>query len=131
MKASTIRSAPLIPRVLQRRTFFFGMLAFLMLPFMPVQLTSILSAVVWIFAGTPYAMIFVFLGTFRLDSIPIYSGIDRILTLILPNFPIAVAGWITVAFMFSGNLVTAYFFKRLLKTKFTRRFATRARTLRL
>jgi hypothetical protein len=129
MKASTIRSAPLIPKVLQRRTFFFGMLAFLMLPFMPVQLTSILSAVVWIFAGTPYAMVFVFFGTFRLDSIPIYSGIDRILTIILPGFPIALAGWITVAFMFSGNLVTAYLFRWLLKAKFTRRFAARSRIL--
>jgi hypothetical protein len=131
MKASRVGPAPLIPRVLQRRTFFFGMLAFLMLPFMPVQLTSILSAVVWIFAGTPYAIVFIFLGTFRLDSIPIYSGIDRILTLILPGFPIAVAEWITVAVMFSGNLVTAYIFKLLLKKKFTRRFATRARSLRL
>src|SRR5579872_6627806 len=110
MKASTIRSTPLIPKLLQRRTFFFGMLAFLMLPFMPVQLTSILSAVVWIFSGTPYALVFVLLGTFRLDSVPIYSGIDRILTTILPTFPIGLAAWNTVAFMFSGNLVTAYLF---------------------
>ncbi len=126
MKASVVRPSPLIPKVLQRRTFFFGMLAFLMLPFMPVQLTSILSAVVWIFSGMPYAMVFVLLGTFRLDSVPIYSGIDRILSTILPTVPVGLAASITVAFMFSGNLVTAYLFKRLLGAKFTKRFAARS-----
>jgi len=116
---------PLVSRVLQRRTFFYGMVAFLLLPFMPVQFTSILTAVVWIFSGTPYAMVFVVLGTFRLDAVPIYSGIDRILTMALPTVLIGFAGWITLVFMFSGNLLSAYLFKRVLRGKFTRRFRPR------
>ena len=98
------------------------MMAFLLLPFMPVQFTSILTAVVWIFSGTPYAMVFVVLGTFRLDSVPIYSGIDRILAMGLPTVMFGFAGWITIAIMFSGNLLTAYLLKRVLRGKFTRRF---------
>jgi hypothetical protein len=105
------------------------MVAFLMLPFMPVQLTSILSAVVWIFTGAPYALVFVFLGTFRLDSVPIYSGIDRILTTMLPALPLGSTAWMTVAFMFFGNVATAYLFKMILSAKFTRRFAIRPRML--
>jgi hypothetical protein len=113
---------PLIRKALQRRTFFFGMAVFLLLPVMPVEFTSILSAVVWIFAGTPYAIIFVVLGTFRVDSFPIYSGIVRIVAINLPPSLLSFAGSITLAIMFSGNLLTTYFFKRVLRVKFTSRF---------
>lgn len=122
MKRPTGGHRPIGDGTLHRRTFFYGMMAFLMLPFMPVQFTSVLTAVVWIFSGTPYAMAFVVLGTFRLDSVPIYSGIDRIFVMILPTILLGFAGWLTIAFMFSGNLLTAYLFKRILWTKFTKRF---------
>jgi hypothetical protein len=93
-------------------TFFCAMLGFLMLPFMPVQFTSILTAVVWIFSGTQYAVIYTILGTFRLDSVPIFSGIQNILHLIIPHSVVPFSQSITILLMFSGNLATAYLFKK-------------------
>jgi len=92
-----------------------------MLPFMPVQFTSILTAVVWIFSGIQYAVIFTILGTFRLDSFPIFTGIQNILRLIVPSSVLPFSQSITIAFMFLGNLATAYFFKKVFVNKLTKR----------
>ena len=105
----------------KRWAFFCGMLGFLLLPFMPVQFTSILTAAVWIFSGIPYAIVFTILGTFRLDSVPIYAGINNILGLILPVSLSAFSQAIAILVMFSGNLATAYFFKRVLGGKLVNR----------
>jgi hypothetical protein len=83
-----------------------------MLPFTPVQFTSILTAVVWIFSGIQYAVIFTVLGTFRFDSFPIYNGIQEIIEIFAPSMT-PLSGTVTVLVMFFGNLVTAYLFKRL------------------
>lgn len=121
MKRSIDTARLVFPGLSHRKTFFYGMTAFLMLPFMPVQFTSILTAVVWIFSGLPYAVAFVVLGTFRVDSVPIYSGIDRILVMVLPQVLAGLSGFMTVAIMFGGNLLTAYLFKVLLFSKFAKR----------
>ncbi len=91
-----------------------------MLPFMPVQFTSVLTAVVWIFAGIQYALVFTVLGTFRLDSIPIFTGIQSMVRVIAPQSFIPFSEPITVLLMFSGNLATAYFFKKVFAGKLSR-----------
>ncbi len=112
------------PRVVSRHwTFFCGMLAFLMLPFTPVQFTSILTAVVWTFSGVQYAVVFAIFGSFSLESIPIYNGIKNIIEVFLPatsGMPLLV-GAAVVAVMLLGNLATAFFFKWALGNKLSQR----------
>jgi len=97
------------------------MLGFLMLPFMPVQFTSVLTAVVWTFSGVQYALIFSALGTFRLDSVPIYSGIQNMVRLVVPGSVLPYSQSITILFMFTANLSTAFFFKKVLRSKLVNR----------
>ncbi|MDA4117924.1 MAG: hypothetical protein OK455_06225 [Thaumarchaeota archaeon] len=88
---------------------------------MPVQFTSVLTAAVWIFSGIQYAVVFTILGTFRLDSIPIFAGIQNILRLILPNGILPFTQSIAILIMFLGNLAAAYFFKKVLGGKMVNR----------
>jgi hypothetical protein len=119
-----MKRAPLVPPVhvtSKRWTFFCAMLGFLMLPFMPVQFTSVLTAVVWIFAGVQYAVVFTILGTFRFDSPPIFVGITNILSLLLPRGASSFSQEFTILLMYFGNLGTAYFFKKVLIGRLVRR----------
>jgi hypothetical protein len=107
------------------------MLGFLILPFMPVQFTSILTAVVWIFSGPLYAVVFTILGTFfRQDSFPIFTGIQHILNLVVPGNVLAFSAPITVSFMFLGNLATAYLFKSVFVGRVTKRIRRDSRQQR-
>jgi hypothetical protein len=117
------RATPAPPfHVISRHwTFFCAMLGFLMIPFMPVQFTSILTAVVWIFSGIQYALLFTFLGTFRFDSIPIFTGIQNILRAVAPSSFLPFSEPITILFMFLGNLATAYIIKRVFVAKLVSR----------
>jgi hypothetical protein len=107
--------------VSKHRAFFCAMLGFLMLPFMPVQFTSVLTAVVWTFSGVQYALVFTALGTFRLDSVPIYSGIQNMVRLVVPESVLPYSQSITILFMFTANLSTAFFFKKVLRSKLVNR----------
>jgi hypothetical protein len=100
--------------------FFCAMLGFLMLPFTPVQFTSMLTAVVWIFSGMQYAVVFTVLGTFRLDSFPIFNGIQDMVQIFAPSVT-PFSSTITVLVMFFGNFATAYLFKRLFVGKLVSR----------
>ncbi len=127
------RAAAGIPRLsaqgsaLRKRAFFAMMSGFLFVPFLPLQFTSIVTAVVWIFSGTGYAMVFVVLGTFmRADSFTIFSGIQNIFNTFLPVRFDALSQVFSVATMFVGNVATAYLFQRLLKNRLSRRLTVLA-----
>jgi hypothetical protein len=76
---------------------------------------------VWIFSGIQYAIVFTILATFGLESFPIFTGIQNILQLIIPNSVSPLYQAITVSVMFFGNLTTAYLFKRVLGSKLVSR----------
>jgi len=109
----------------RRRAFACCLGGFLLAPFIPVEFTSILTAMVWGFSGVAYAGVFTVIGTFfRADSFTVYSGIQP---LVARASPPDIAVWsqvITLAFMFLGNLGTAYLFKRIIRYKVMRRLPT-------
>jgi hypothetical protein len=98
---------------------------FLLAPFIPVEFTSILTAMVWGFSGVAYAAVFTVIGTFfRADSFTVYSGIQP---LVARAFPPDVGAWsqvITLTVMFLGNLGTAYMFKKIIRYRVMRRLPT-------
>lgn len=98
------------------------MMGFLIVPFVPLQFTSIITAVVWTVSGPYYAIVFVIVGTFfRTDSISIYYGIQRVLGFFLPQDIAALGQWIAIPIMFFGNLATTMLFKRFLRGKLLER----------
>ena len=97
------------------------MLGFLLMPFMPVQFTSILTAVVWAFSGAQFALIFTVLGTFRLDSFPIFAGLQDLFHIVVPTGLVPFTQLISIAVMFLGNLATAWFFKAVLVSRLAKR----------
>ena len=98
------------------------MSSFLLVPFIPIQFTSIITALVWTFSGPVYAMVFVLAGTFlRADSLPILSGIQDIVSKVLPYQSPEVAQSVTMGLMFSGNVCSAYLFKRILEHRLAKR----------
>jgi hypothetical protein len=119
MKRAT--ATPPVHAISKHWTFFCAMLGFLMMPFMPVQFTSILTSVVWIFSGIQYALVFTFLGTFRFDSVPIFTGIQNILRVVAPSSFLPFSEPITILFMFLGNLATAYLIKRVFVSRLVAR----------
>src|SRR5579871_2782037 len=72
--------------------FFSLMGGFLLVPAMPVQFTSIITAIVWSLSGALPGVIFLIGGTFfRPDSLPILSGIQGITEKVLPSSGAVVA----------------------------------------
>jgi hypothetical protein len=89
---------------------------------MPIQFTSMITALVWTFSGRVYAMLFVVAGTFlRMDSLPILSGIQNIVSKVLPNGSPELTQSVTMCLMFAGNVCSAYLFKRILEHRFANR----------
>lgn len=110
---------------LRSRAFFSLMGGFLLLPVLPVQFTSVITAIVWSFAGPLPAAVFLLSGTFlHVDSMPIFSGLQDVVARILPSLsPVGdQAG--AVASMLVGNLVTAYLFKLFVKKRILSRLPT-------
>ncbi len=103
---------------LRSRAFFSLMGGFLILPVLPVQFTSVITAIVWSFAGPLPAVVFLLGGTFfHADSIPIMSGLQDIVARILPELSVPEDQVGAVTTMLLGNLVTAYLFKMFVKKR--------------
>jgi hypothetical protein len=107
---------------LRRRAFFCLMGGFLVLPIIPVEFTSIITAVVWSVSGGLPAVVFLIAGTFfRLDSPTIFSGIAGVAGHLFPGYSTALDEAIAIAVMLAGNLATAYLFKRIVRTRLLNR----------
>ena len=104
---------------------------FLLLPVLPVQFTSVITAVVWSFAGPLPAAVFLLSGTFlHADSLPILSGLQNIVARILPGLsPIGDQAGAVVT-MLVGNLMTAYLFKLFVKKRILSRLPASYRIAR-
>ncbi|MDA4118841.1 MAG: hypothetical protein OK455_10935 [Thaumarchaeota archaeon] len=95
---------------------------FLVLPVIPIQFTSIITAIVWSISGVFPAMVFLVAGTFlRVDSATIFLGIQQMASRMFPSFSTTVDGEIAVLLMFVGNLATAYLFKRVVRSRLLNR----------
>jgi hypothetical protein len=115
---SPVASSHIVSR---RWAFFCGMLGVLMLPVMPVPFTSILTAVVWVFAGAPFAVVFIILGTYRLDAVPVYTLLQHLVVKVEPSGLAPFTLLITVSVMFLGNFAMAYLFKAIFVSRLMRR----------
>lgn len=108
------------------------MAGFLVLPVVPVEFTSIITAVVWSLSGGLPALVFLVAGTFlRVDSVTIFSGIEQIVGHLFPGLPTLVDEGLSVAVMFAGNLGTAYMFKRLVRNRLISRLPHSSISFRL
>lgn len=97
----------------------------ILMPLVPIQFTSLITAIVWTFSGPSYAIVFVTAGTFlQADSYTVFFGIQNIVTSLFPNYPLGVHQLITTGVMFGGNLTTAYLFKLVLHRRLLRRFSS-------
>jgi hypothetical protein len=98
------------------------MAGFLVFPIVPVQFTSIITAIVWSLSGGVPAIAFLVVGTFlRFDSFTILSGIGDIVARVFPSVSSIGDEELAAAVMFVGNLATAYFFKRVLRYRILKR----------
>jgi hypothetical protein len=98
---------------------------FLLAPFMPVESTSILTAMVWSFSGKAYAVVFAVLGTFvRFDSGIVYTAIQTLTTKAAPS---DFGGWtqpITLSVMLGINLCAAFLFMKIIRHSVAKRLPT-------
>jgi uncharacterized membrane protein YdcZ (DUF606 family) len=111
--------------------FFSLMVGFLLLPIIPIQFTSIITAIVWSLSGPLAGVVFLVAGTFfRPDSLPILSGVQNIVGRMLPGMGTDQSGAIAVVIMLLGNLASACLFRVLLKSRLVKRlpFASRLRS---
>jgi hypothetical protein len=107
---------------LRRRAFFCLMAGFLVFPIVPVQFTSIITAIVWSLSGGVPAIAFLLVGTFlRFDSFTILSGIGDIVARVFPSLSPVGDQELAAVVMFAGNLGTAYFFKRAIRHRILKR----------
>lgn len=107
---------------LRRIAFFSLMAGFLLLPIVPIQFTSIITAIVWSVSGPLPGLAFLIGGTFfRPDSLPILSGLQNVVGRMFPTSGVAFAEVAAVAIMFVGNLAAAYLFRKLISNKIVSR----------
>ncbi len=102
--------------------FFSLMAGFLLLPIVPIQFTSIITAIVWSVSGPLPGVVFLIGGTFfRPDSLPILSGIQNLVGRILPASGTTFDELAAISVMFLGNLAAACVFRRLISNRIVRR----------
>ena len=103
---------------LRRRAFFCLMGGFLVLPVVPIEFTSIITAVVWSLSGGIPALVFLVAGTFlRVDSLTVFTGVAQIAEGLFPSLSFGIDQDIAVAVMFTGNLASAFVFKMIVRKK--------------
>lgn len=107
---------------LRRRAFFSLMAGFLLLPVMPFQFTSILTAIVWSVSGVVPGMVFLVLGTFfRMDSWSIMSGLQGIVRDLAPGSSTLLDQSVALGTMFVGNLASAFLFRLVVRRSLMQR----------
>jgi len=91
---------------------------FLVLPVVPIEFTSIITAVVWSLSGGIPALVFLVAGTFlRVDSLTVFTGVAQIAEGLFPSLSFGIDQDIAVAVMFTGNLASAVVFKMIVRKK--------------
>lgn len=88
----------------------------MVLPVLPVPFASVITAIVWSFAGPLPAAVFLLGGTFfHADSAPILFGLQDIVARVIPGLSSGEDQLGAVTIMLVGNLMSAYLFKLLVK----------------
>ena len=102
-----------------------------MVPVMPLQFTSVVTALVWSLSGVEFAMVFLVVGTFfHADSPSIFSGIEGLVSRVFPHIGPAGLAAAAIATMFLGNLAAAYLFRRFVSSRVVRRVPQASSLLR-
>jgi hypothetical protein len=105
---------------------------FLVLPVIPIEFTSIITAVVWSLSGGIPGLVFLLAGTFlRVDSLTVFAGVTQIAERLFPSLSFGIDQYIAVGIMFTGNLASAYFFKMVIKKKLLARIPSSSLLSRL